>query len=41
MNDFWVGVRDEMLQHFRNKDFAGGLCAGVKVVGAKLQSISS
>jgi uncharacterized membrane protein len=36
MNHFWVGVRDEMLQHFRNKDFAGGLCAGVKLIGAKL-----
>lgn len=37
MNQFWVGVRDEMLKHFRNKDFAEGLCVGVQLIGAKLQ----
>ena len=37
MNHFWVEVRDEMLKHFRDKDFAGGLCAGVKLIGAKLK----
>ena len=36
MNQFWVGVRDEMLKHFRNKEFAEGLCAGVRLIGVKL-----
>ncbi|WP_373548714.1 TPM domain-containing protein [Haliscomenobacter sp.] len=36
MNGFWVNVRDEMLKHFRDKDFAEGLCAGVRLIGAKL-----
>lgn len=36
MNHFWVSVRDEMLKHFRNKDFAEGLCTGVRLIGAKL-----
>ncbi len=36
MNGFWVSVRDEMLKHFRNQDFAEGLCAGVRLIGMKL-----
>jgi uncharacterized membrane protein len=36
MSHFWVGVRVEMLKHFRNKNFAEGLCMGVQLIGTKL-----
>ena len=37
MNNFWVDVRDDMLNHFRAKNFVEGLCTGVNLIGAKLQ----
>lgn len=33
---FWEDVRDVMQQHFRNGNFAEGLCTGIRMAGEKL-----
>jgi uncharacterized membrane protein len=34
---FWEDVRNVMQQHFREKKFAEGVCAGVRLAGEKLK----
>lgn len=36
-DNFWNDIKDEMLQYFRNSDFAGGLCRGVEMAGEALK----
>jgi len=35
-DDFWLDVRDEMLEQFRKDSLGDGLCAGVRMIGEKL-----
>lgn len=35
---FWVEVRDKILEHFRQGDFATGICVGVDMIGEKLKA---
>ena len=34
--DFWDGVRDVVLDHFRQQRFAAGLAAGIRLAGEQL-----
>jgi uncharacterized membrane protein len=36
--DFWDSIRDEMTIHFRQHDFAQGLCKGIARAGEKLKT---
>lgn len=36
--DFWDSIRDEMLIHFKEKQFASGLCTGIRRAGEKLKT---
>ncbi len=36
-DDFWVSIKDKVLLHFKNKEFADGLIAGITEVGHKLK----
>jgi uncharacterized membrane protein len=35
--DFWDSMRDEMLLHFKQNEFALGLCTGIQRAGEKLK----
>lgn len=35
--DFWDSIRDEMIRHFKEHDFAQGLCQGIARAGEKLK----
>jgi uncharacterized membrane protein len=35
---FWDEVRDTMLAHFKNQEFAEGLCKGIEMAGVKLKT---
>ena len=35
--DFWKEERDLMQNHFRQQDFAGGICLAIQQIGAKLK----
>ncbi|MDD2982836.1 MAG: TPM domain-containing protein [Crocinitomicaceae bacterium] len=35
--DFWDSIRDEMVMHFKQKQFTLGLCAGIQRAGEKLK----
>lgn len=37
-DNFWNTIRDEMLKHFRQKEFKTGLCKGIHMAGEKLKS---
>lgn len=36
--NFWDSIRDEMLMHFKNNEFAFGLCTGIQRAGEKLKN---
>ena len=36
--EFWDDVRDTMNRHFRDGEFAEGLCAGIERIGEKLSA---
>ena len=36
--NFWDSIRDEMLMHFKNNEFALGLCTGIQRAGEKLKN---
>ena len=35
--DLWDSIRDEMVRHFKQKQFTLGLCAGIQRAGEKLK----
>ncbi|MEM9990482.1 MAG: TPM domain-containing protein [Bacteroidota bacterium] len=37
-NDFWDEIRDIVIQHFRQQEYAKGICAGVQQVGERLKT---
>ncbi len=36
-DDFWDGIRQTMLIHFRNDEFTKGLCEGIRLAGEQLK----
>lgn len=36
-SDFWSDIRDSMVQHFRQNDYATGVCKGIARVGERLK----
>lgn len=36
--DFWDSTKEAMLEHFKNEDMAGGICAGIKLAGEQLNT---
>jgi uncharacterized membrane protein len=36
--DFWSGIKDLMLEHFKKNEFTEGLCAGIEKAGQKLKA---
>jgi len=37
-SDFWVSIKDQVINHFKNEEFADGLIAGITEVGYKLKA---
>ena len=37
-DDFWESIKEDILAHFKNGDFANGLISGIKMAGEKLKT---
>jgi uncharacterized membrane protein len=38
LSNFWIEVRDQVLDSFKRGEFADGICLGVRLIGEKLQA---
>lgn len=37
MSNFWIEVRDHVLEYFKRSEYADGICLGVQLIGEKLK----